>query len=163
MHTPFLLAAALLAVSPAWAANKCKGPDGTVVYQATACPESGELVGDEIARREAQNKAARKAAADQLKAAQESAAHSWAQFESDQRLQRQRRQQLCNDQFHDEPFVGMAEHAMKNCTRFWERYGAGAHVNETETARSVSRQYVFRVGGIKYLYTDGGKVTAIQR
>lgn len=46
---------------------------------------------------------------------------------------------------------------------FWERHGPGAGVNETETARSIGRQYVFRGGGIKYLYTSNGVVTAIQR
>ncbi len=41
MYVRFLLAAALLAASPAWAVNKCKGPDGRVVYQDTLCtPES---------------------------------------------------------------------------------------------------------------------------
>ena len=36
-----LLAATLLAAVPAWAVNKCKGPDGRVVYQDTLCtPES---------------------------------------------------------------------------------------------------------------------------
>ena len=41
MHIRFLLAAALFAAAPAWAVNKCKGPDGKVVYQDTLCtPET---------------------------------------------------------------------------------------------------------------------------
>ncbi len=41
MHTRTLLAVALLIASPAWAVNKCKGPDGKVVYQDTLCaPET---------------------------------------------------------------------------------------------------------------------------
>ena len=55
------------------------------------------------------------------------------------------------------------ENALKNCTDFWERHGPIARINETETARSVSRQYVFRTGSIKYLYTTNGVVTGIQR
>jgi hypothetical protein len=159
MRMQMLLAAALFAAAPAWAFHKCKGPNGNVVYQATACQEAGELVGAEIARREAEHKAEREAEAKQRQISEETSRRTWAEYESKQK----QRQQLCGGQIHDMPFVGMTVHAMENCTRFWERYGAGAHVNETETARSVSRQYVFRVGGIKYLYTDGGKVTAIQR
>jgi len=40
------LSALLLAAAPAWAINKCKGPDGKVTYQETGCAshESGEAV-----------------------------------------------------------------------------------------------------------------------
>lgn len=159
MHIHFLLAATLLAAAPVWAINKCTGPDGKVVYQATVCPNSGELVGEEIARREAEARR-HKAAEEKRAAAQENTARIRAQMEANKLLERQK---VCQGQVYDEPFVGMTEHALKNCTHFWERHGPGAGVNETETARSIGRQYVFRGGGIKYLYTSNGVVTAIQR
>lgn len=37
-----VLAAALLAALPAWAVNKCTGPDGKVVFQDTPCTGEGE-------------------------------------------------------------------------------------------------------------------------
>ena len=44
MHIRFLLAAALFAAGPAWAINKCTGPDGKVVFQDTPCTgEGGKL------------------------------------------------------------------------------------------------------------------------
>ena len=159
MRIRFLLAAALLAVSPAWAFHKCKGPNGGVVYQATACPEAGEVVGAEIARREAEGQRI-KAENERRAVAREETARIRAQMELD--TQRQRLQ-LCKGQIYDDPFVGMTENALKNCTDFWERHGPIARINETETARSVSRQYVFRTGSIKYLYTTNGVVTGIQR
>lgn len=36
--TLLIVTAALLAASPAWAINKCTGPDGKVTYQEIACP-----------------------------------------------------------------------------------------------------------------------------
>ncbi len=159
MRIRFLLAAALLAASPAWAFHKCKGPNGGVVYQATACPEAGEVVGAEIARREA----AHQAEAARRQASEEAARQSLAEYYAEGRRKDQERQQLCKGQIYDDPFVGMTEHALKNCTDFWERHGSIARINETETARSVSRQYVFRTGSIKYLYTTNGVVTGIQR
>lgn len=159
MHIHFLLAAALFAAAPVWAVHKCTGPDGKVAYQATACPNSGELVGEEIARREAEARR-HKAAEEKRAAAQENTARIRAQMEANKLLERQK---VCQGQVYDEPFVGMTEHALKSCTHFWERHGPGAGVNETETARSIGRQYVFRGGGIKYLYTSNGVVTAIQR
>ena len=151
-----LIFAALLAVAPAWAIHKCTGPDGRVVYQATACPGSGEIVGNEIARREAE----RKATAQRKQDEKEASRRAWAQH----RLDEQTRLQSCKGQIHDVPFVGMTVHAMENCTRFWERYGAGARVNETETALGIRRQYVFNLrDNIRYLYTANGIVTAIQR
>lgn len=151
----FLLVVGLF-TAPAWAINKCIGPDGRVVYQATACPGSGEIVGNEIARRETE----RKAAAQREQYELEASRRAWAQH----RLDEQTRLQSCKGQIHDVPFVGMTVHAMENCTRFWERYGAGARVNETETALGIRRQYVFNLrDNIRYLYTANGIVTAIQR
>lgn len=156
MHIRTLITAALLSASPAWAIHKCTGPDGRVVYQATACPGSGEIVGNEIARRETE----RKAAAQREQYELEASRRAWAQH----RLDEQTRLQSCKGQIHDVPFVGMTVHAMENCTRFWERYGAGARVNETETALGIRRQYVFNLrDNIRYLYTANGIVTAIQR
>ncbi len=146
-----------MACGSVWAINKCTGADGRVVYQATACPGSGDIVGNEIAHREAE----RKATAQREQHEQEASRRAWAQH----RLNEQTRLQSCKGQIHDVPFVGMTVHAMENCTRFWERYGAGARVNETETAFGISRQYVFnlRDNNIRYLYTANGIVTAIQR
>lgn len=39
---PVLFAAALLLVAPAWAVNKCTGPDGKVVFQDAPCAGKGE-------------------------------------------------------------------------------------------------------------------------
>jgi hypothetical protein len=39
-----LLAALLLAASPAWAINKCKGPDGKVSFQDAPCTGQGEKI-----------------------------------------------------------------------------------------------------------------------
>lgn len=51
MLARLLFFAVLLATSPVWALHKCV-MDGKTVYQQFPCPDSGELVGDEIARRE---------------------------------------------------------------------------------------------------------------
>lgn len=37
-------AVALLATAPAWAINKCKGPDGKVTFQDAPCPGQGEKI-----------------------------------------------------------------------------------------------------------------------
>ena len=39
-----LFAAALLIAAPAWAINKCKGPDGKVAFQDAPCAGQGEKV-----------------------------------------------------------------------------------------------------------------------
>lgn len=39
MHIRLILTAALLAASPAWAINKCTGPDGKVVFQDAPCAD----------------------------------------------------------------------------------------------------------------------------
>lgn len=41
---PLALAAAFLAVSPAWAVNKCTGPDGSVVFQDAPCAGKGGAI-----------------------------------------------------------------------------------------------------------------------
>jgi hypothetical protein len=38
------LAAAALAVSPAWAVNKCTGPDGQITFQDAPCAGKGETI-----------------------------------------------------------------------------------------------------------------------
>lgn len=159
MHIRTLLTAALLSASPAWAINKCV-QDGRVVYQEAACPGSGEIVGNEVARREAEARQ-RKAETEQRAVAQENMARISERWEQDRKLQREK---VCKGKFYDEPVVGMTEDVVQNCTRFWENYGAGARVNETETAAGISRQYVFNLrNNIRYLYTTRGIVTAIQR
>lgn len=44
MQIRFLLAAALFVASPAWAINKCTGPDGKVVFQDAPCAGKGEKI-----------------------------------------------------------------------------------------------------------------------
>lgn len=154
----FFLTAALLA-TPTWAINKCI-QDGRVVYQEYACPSSGELVGDEVARREAQAQQ-HKAETERRRTAPQGMVQISDPREQSRKLQREK---MCKGKFYDEPVVGMTEDVLQNCTRFWERYGAGARVNETETRAGISRQYVFRLrDNIRYLYTTNGIVTAIQR
>lgn len=38
------LVAAVIAVSPAWAVNKCTGPDGAVAFQDAPCAGKGEAI-----------------------------------------------------------------------------------------------------------------------
>lgn len=44
MKFQILIASALLAASPAWAINKCKGPDGKVTFQDAPCMGQGEKI-----------------------------------------------------------------------------------------------------------------------
>lgn len=44
MCVRFLFVAVLLAASPVWAINKCKGPDGKVSFQDTPCLGQGEKI-----------------------------------------------------------------------------------------------------------------------
>lgn len=39
-----ILTAAILAAAPAWAINKCTGPDGKTVFQDAPCPGKGEQI-----------------------------------------------------------------------------------------------------------------------
>lgn len=45
------LAAALSAAVPAWAVNKCTGPDGKVMFQDAPCPGTGITVAEDLARK----------------------------------------------------------------------------------------------------------------
>lgn len=44
LKTSFFLTAAVLSVAPAWAINKCKAPDGKVVFQDAPCAGQGEKI-----------------------------------------------------------------------------------------------------------------------
>lgn len=44
MKAPLWCLAALVVCAPAWAVNKCTGPDGRVVYQQAPCPNSAKSV-----------------------------------------------------------------------------------------------------------------------
>lgn len=44
MHIHTMLAAALLAATPAWAINKCKTPEGKTVFQDAPCAGQGEKI-----------------------------------------------------------------------------------------------------------------------
>lgn len=44
LKTSFFLTAVVLSVAPAWAINKCKAPDGKVVFQDAPCAGQGEKI-----------------------------------------------------------------------------------------------------------------------
>lgn len=129
------LAAVLLAASPAWAVNKCTGPDGKVGYQDAPCakdarastitapaPLSGATSLDDRI-----NLAAKKCGVAKLP---------------------------------EYPEIGWSEERFLSCS-VAALYG-GIKINSTETALGVSKQYV--LSNYKaYVYVRGGKVVAIQR
>ena len=70
----------------------------------------------------------------------------------------------CKNGLLEDPVIGMPEDQFRNCTQFGV-LTPYSDLNQTETAAGVSKQYVYssRVGGIRYVYTRNGVVSAIQR
>ena len=159
---------------PAWAVNKCAGPHGQTVFQDAPCATSGVTVAEDLAQKKAT--AAQK---------QADLSHAAADFKEKEDAQREamradiqkkvqaamakndaviaKAKASCDGDVVDYPSIGMSELHFQNCTS-WGLLNRPKTVNETETARGVSKQFVYAPGReIRYLYTVNGKVTAIQR
>lgn len=174
MTHPLITAAILAALcTPAWAVNKCTGADGRTVYQDAACLQPPQTAPrDDIA--ELRAKSAKHADAEQLQkdtvANKELLREMNAQV-SDGIKHRQiaaetavrQRLAACNGVIDVAPRIGMTEQAFLSCTQFATDYRP-TQINETETARGLRRQYVYQdYSPIRYVYTDRGLVTVIQR
>lgn len=165
-----LFCAALFAMAPAWAVNKCKGPNGSVIFQQAACADSGITVAEDIEKRKAQQLDKKPAVATPTGTPTGAGALppdiqkklQAARQESDDVLATARAS--CTREVIEYPVIGMTEADFKNCTQFGLLVQPDK-INETETAAGVSKQYVYRrdYSGIRFLYVRNGRVSAIQR
>lgn len=139
MFTRFAATALLaLAVSPAWAINKCTGSDGSVAYQQEPC---------DVAAKAALVKAPGRPLAD---------------YEIRQRDILQKARQICAMQeIPYFPAIGWDEARFLNCSGVALIQGPDA-VNLTESAGGTSKQFVFRYDRA-YVYTRNGVVTTVQK
>jgi len=166
-----LLVAALLCM-PAWAINKCNGPDGKAVFQDAPCAGTGITVAEDIEQKKkaAQVKAA--PAKPSVPSSYEMPSQVSIQEDVQRRVQAAtkeadatlaRARANCKKEIAEYPVIGMTEADFKNCTNFGLMVKPET-VNETETAAGVTRQYVYRNHHwVRFLYTRNGIVTAIQR
>lgn len=170
----FLLCAALLMAAPAWAVNKCVGPNGQTIFQDAPCPGWGVTVAEDVAHKQAaaaqkraneeKAAAARKANEDNEREARRSEIHKkvHAAMEANDAVISKARA-ACSGGFADYPVIGMSEHSFQNCTT-WGLLTRPDRVNQTETALGISKQFVYPAGReIRYLYVNDGRVSAIQR
>lgn len=161
--------------SMAWAANKCVGADGAVVFQDAPCPASMKTVSEPAPQVARQPKPVMTAAevARSLNAQMDSP-------ENQQRVQAARDRRATDlkaledgvradrancgaDGLSAQPVIGMSESRFLSCTRF-AREWAHTRVNETETAYGIRRQYVYgQSAPIRYVYTEQGAVVSITR
>ena len=165
---PLVLAALALLCAPAWAqVYRCPDASGRTVIQQTPCAGSGDLVGVDMKKREAAQRAQKQA--DQERFEREEAEREKMRADL-QHSERRRQQRLkaagvdCPAEMPFEPAVGMKEVAFLDCTHLG-RLGHES-VNETKTAAGTLRQYVFKpdhASSVRYVYTRNGEVTAIQR
>jgi len=137
------LAALLLASTPAWAINKCKGPDGKMYYQDTPCA-SGHS-GGEIDIRPASGDAAPDAA-DQARARTQT------------QLASSRQRDAINQGIASgEPVIGMSEEELQRAL------GAPSKVIAGNFRGTQKDQIVFyKSNGTWYVYTTSGIVESIQ-
>lgn len=160
------LAAALSAAVPAWAVNKCTGPDGKVMFQDAPCPGTGITVAEDLARkkeeREKDAAGATKKKAENPTSVDVDQMVKAAMQKNEEALAAARAR--CKNGLPEYPAIGMPEDQFRNCTQFGV-LTPYSDLNQTETAAGVSKQYVYssRVGGIRYVYTRNGVVSAIQR
>lgn len=135
------LAAIALAVSPAWAINKCTGPDGSVVFQDAPCAGKGEALKVSPASGHAAPAAAGDSAA---KARAELAA---VNRRADIRAAIERR----------EPVIGMTE------VELLQAMGQPDRANLANYNGTPHNQLIYERGArTLYVYTDAGLVKAIQ-
>lgn len=129
-----LLAAVLIAASPAWAINKCTGSDGKVSYQEASCAESATV-----------------------RTISPAALPAGAQSLDDRIKSAARRCGVAN--LPEYPAIGWAEDRFLSCSVVG--LSGTPKINTTETAAGVSKQYVFRYYKT-YVYVRGGVVVAVQ-
>lgn len=136
-----LIALTCLAVSPAWAVNKCTGADGAVVFQDAPCAGKGEALNVRPASGAARPVSADSAA---LKAKGELAAVNWR---AEVRGAIERR----------EPLVGMTQ------AELLDAMGQPDRSNLANYNGVPHNQLIYERGGrTLYVYTDAGMVKAIQ-
>lgn len=175
---------ALVLCAPAMAqVFKCPDTSGRTVFQQVPCPGSGSVVkaepkpAENVLTERQKNRAA--VAAWAAKRASESDSDHEAAAQKQREIDHSiavaaenRRDGMLKDagikcdvdKMRAEPSIGMTEAEFVGCTVLG-RYGK-SHINETTTARGTSRQYVFRgarPSETRYVYTENGKVTAIQK
>lgn len=165
----FFLIVALLA-APAWAVNKCTGPDGKVSFQDAPC-HKGETVGQELARKQALKE---QAAVEQ----EHGLSDRQAKVEADLKEWEARKKAMgfkssedkldeakakCGGNLPALPTIGMKEAQFRQCTTFGILIDP-ERINETETAAGVTKQFVYsKTSEIRYLYIRNGVVSGIQR
>ena len=133
-------AAALLtlAVSPAWAINKCTGPDGAVVFQDAPCAGKGEALRI-------------------MGAGQPDPASQGAQYWQREAARTQRSAAVQKAIAQREVAIGMAADEVV------DSWGKPSKINKTLTARGTSEQWVYRRGHqAQYVYLENGVVRTIQ-
>ena len=136
-------AAALLtlATAPAWAVNKCTGPDGAVVFQDAPCAGKGEVLKVSPAMGHATSAAPSDGAA---RARAELAAINM-RAETRAAIER------------GEPLVGMTEAELQ------QAMGNPSRANLANYNGAQHNQLIYERGGRTwYVYTDGGVVRSIQ-
>lgn len=128
-----LLLAALCA--PAWAVNKCTGPDGKMTYQEAKCADGAKTVAIKLQ--------APPAGVTSL----------------DDRI-KQAADKCGVGKLPEYPEIGWPEDRFLSCSIV--ALSSSPKINTTETAAGVSKQYVFSYYRT-YVYVRAGKVVAIQR
>ena len=137
MHIRFLLAAALLAASPAWAINKCKGPDGKVIFQDAPCVGQGEKI--EV----------RPASGHADPARQADAQAQLSKLKADNTMAEAIRTH--------KPLVGMT------AAQLQESMGAPSRVNAANYNGALHDQLIYeRPNETWYVYTRNGRVESVQ-
>lgn len=136
-----LLPIAFCFSAPAWAVNKCTGPDGAVVFQDAPCAGKGET----LTVRPASGAASATSAAD-------SAAKTKAELASVNR-----RADIRGAIERREPMIGMTE------AELLQAMGQPDRANLANYNGTPHNQLIFERGSrTLYVYTDGGVVKAIQ-
>lgn len=142
-----ILLSAALVVAPAWAVNKCTGPDGKISFQETPCPGKGEKI--------------------EVRPASGDGRSDW-QRQTDEMTEQIKKgykavADACTARKVSALSIGMAKDDAL-CVPGWM---FPKSTNRTSTAAGVREQVVF--GGFerfdskpKYLYFENGKLTAIQ-
>lgn len=142
MRTHIVIVVAFLASSPVLAVNKCKGPDGKVTYQESACAASEK--GETVIIRETKTPDFASSYEATLKKRVRDAA------------------QACRlDDLPSLPEVGWSEEKFLQCSRFGV-VAPASKVNVTRSTTGVFKQFVYRDSDV-YIYTTNGVVTAVQR
>jgi hypothetical protein len=135
------LATVALAVSPAWAVNKCTGPDGQITFQDAPCAGKGEA----LTVRPASGHANESSAASAARTRADIAAIEW-------------RSQTAGAIARGEPLVGMTRAELD------QAMGTPTLVNANNYAGVQQDQVIYERPGVTWLvYTKAGKVTDIQK